>query len=193
MSTRSRETLIPVGPVVAAIGAILLIVSLFLDWYEGPPGDGLSGYTVFEFLDLLLTGLAVVMLVSLADAIGLIRSGMRSGVPLVVATVALVIVLTQVVNDPPAVAARDGNDQDIGIWLALAGAALMAAGAVLATARIAIAVEPRERGGARVVAGADDPPPAPPEPARPAAPERPRPPADEAPTVSDEPPPPPKP
>ena len=68
MSTRSRETLIPVGPVVAAIGAIMLIVSLFLDWYEGPPGDGISGFTVFEFLDLLLTGLAVVMLVSLADA-----------------------------------------------------------------------------------------------------------------------------
>ena len=187
MSTRSREALIPVGPVVAAIGAILLIVSLFLDWYEGPPGDGISGYTVFEFLDLLLTGLAVVMFVSLADAIGLIRSGMRSGVPLVVAALALVIVLTQVVNDPPAVAARDGNDQDIGIWLALAGAALMVAGAVLATARIAIAVEPRERGGARVVAGADEPAP------RPAPPERPRPPAAEAPTVSDEPPPPPKP
>ena len=191
MSTRSRETLIPVGPVVAAIGAIMLIVSLFLDWYDGPPGEGISGFTVFEFLDLLLTGLAVVMLVSLADAIGLVRSGMRSYVPLVVAALALVIVLTQVVNDPPAVAARDGNDQDIGIWLALAGAALMVAGAVLSTARIAIAVEPRERGGARVVTGSEEPSPRPAPPERP--PERPRPPADEAPTVSDEPPPPPRP
>jgi hypothetical protein len=162
------------GPLVASVGAVLLIVSLFLDWYED-----ISGFTVFEFLDLLLTGLAVVMLVSLADAIGLVRSGMRSGVPLVVAALALVIVLTQVVNDPPAVAAQDGNDQDIGIWLALGGAALMVAGAVLSTARIAIAVEPRERGGARVVTGSEEPPP--------------RPPADEAPTVSDEPPPPPRP
>ena len=77
MSARPRETLIPVGPVVATIGAILLVVSLFLDWYEGPAGGGITGFTVFEFLDLLLTGLAVVMLVWLADAIGLIRSGMR--------------------------------------------------------------------------------------------------------------------
>lgn len=187
MSTRSRETLIPVGPVVAAIGAIMLIVSLFLDWYEGPAGAGITGFTVFEFLDLLLTGLAVAMLVWLADAIGLIRSGMRPGVPLVVAALTLVIVLTQIVNDPPAVAGPRGSEQDTGIWLALAGAALMVAGAVLATARIAIAVEPRERGGARVVTGAEEPPP------RPAPPERPRPPADEAPTVSDEPPPPPRP
>ena len=111
----------------------------------------------------------------------------RWGDTLLVAALALVIVLTQVVNDPPAIAARDGNDQDIGIWLALAGAALMVAGAVLSTARIAIAVEPRERGGARVVTGAEEPPP------RPAPPERPRSPADEAPTVSDEPPPPPRP
>ena len=195
MSARPRETLIPVGPVVAAIGAILLIVSLFLDWYESPVRGGLTGFTVFEFLDLLLTGLAVVMLVWLADAIGLIRSGMRSGVPLVVAALTLVIVLTQLVNDPPAVAGPRSVPQDTGIWLALAGAALMVAGAVLATARIAIAVEPRERGGARVVTAEDDPPHrGPAEPARPAAPERPRrPPADEAPTVADEPPPPPKP
>ena len=86
MSTRPRETLIPVGPVVAALGAVLLVVSLFLDWYESPVRGGITGFTVFEFLDLLLTALAVVILVWLADAIGLIRSGMRSGVPLVVAT-----------------------------------------------------------------------------------------------------------
>jgi hypothetical protein len=196
MNTRQRETLIPVGPVVAALGAILLVVSLFLDWYESPVRGGITGFTVFEFLDLLLTALAVVILVWLADAVGLIRSGMRSGVPLVVATLALVIVLTQIVNDPPAVAGPRSTPQDTGIWLALAGAALMVAGAVLATARIAIAVEPRERGGARVVSASDDPPhtaPAePPRPrtARPAPPEPAEPPADEAPTVADEPPPP---
>ena len=43
MSTRSRETLIPVGPVVAAIGAIMLIVSLFLDWY-----GSLTAWEAFE-------------------------------------------------------------------------------------------------------------------------------------------------
>jgi hypothetical protein len=162
MSARTRETQIPIGPLVAAIGAILLIVSLFLDWYEN-----LTGFTVFEFIDLLLVGLAVVTLVSLAGAMGLIRTGLRPGLPLGVAMLALVIVLSQVVNDPPAVAGPNGREQDTGIWLAVAGAALMVAGAVLSTARIAIAVEPRERGAAPSVTRAD-----------------------EAPTVADEPPPP---
>jgi hypothetical protein len=151
MTTRPRETQVPIGPVIAAIGAIVLIVSLFLDWY-----DGLTAFTVFEFLDLLLTALALVMLMSLVDALGIVRTGMRPGVPLAVAVVALLIVLSQLVNDPPAVAGPDGRDQDIGIWLALGGSALMVAGAVLSTARIAIAVEPRER---RPRPG---PPPAPP-------------------------------
>jgi hypothetical protein len=157
----TRETQVPIGPVVAAIGATLLIVSLFLDWYEG-----LTGFTVFEFLDLLLVGLALVTLVSLVDALGVLRTQLQPAVPLAVAVLALVIVLSQVVNDPPAVAGPNGSDQDIGIWLALGGAALMFAGAVLATARVAISVEPRER--------------------RAAAPRRA--PADEAPTVADEPP-----
>ena len=39
MNARSRETQIPVGPLIAALGAVLLIVSLGLDWY-GP----LSGF-----------------------------------------------------------------------------------------------------------------------------------------------------
>jgi hypothetical protein len=74
------------------------------------------------------------------------------------------------VNDPPAVAGPNGRDQDVGIWLALGGSALMVAGAVLSAARIAISVEPRERRAAA----------ARPAPARP---------ADDAPTVADEPPP----
>jgi hypothetical protein len=158
----TRETQLPIGPLVAAIGAIMLIVSLFLDWYVD-----LTGFTVFEFLDLLLTGLAVLTLVSLAGAMGVIRQPLPPGVPLGVALLALVIVLSQLVNDPPAVAGPNGRDQDIGIWLALGGSALMVAGAVLSAARIAISVEPRDRRAA---------------PARPAG-------VDEAPTVADEPPP----
>jgi hypothetical protein len=140
MSARSRSAQIPVGPLIAAIGAILLIVSLFLDWYEG-----LSGFTVFEFLDLLLVGLALATLARLASDLGVLRTATRPGVALILAVLALVIVLSQIVNDPPAVAGPRGSDQDTGIWLALAGAALMVAGAVLSTARIAIAVEPRSR------------------------------------------------
>ena len=37
-----------------------------------------------------------------------------------------------------------GPEKDIGIWLALGGAGLMAVGAVLATTHISLAVEPRD-------------------------------------------------
>jgi hypothetical protein len=58
-------------------------------------------------------------------------------------------VLSQIINDPPAVVGT-GRDKDIGIWLALSGAALMVAGAVLGYAHISLAVEtrPREQSGA---------------------------------------------
>ena len=148
----TRETHLPIGPLIAAIGAVLLIVSLFIDWY-----DGLTGYTVFEFIDLLLTGLALAALFALASAIGAVRTPVRPGLLLGVGLLALIVVLSQVVNDPPAVAGPNGRDQATGIWLALGGAALMVAGAVLSTARIAIAVEPRDgRSAAPTVTRTDD-------------------------------------
>jgi hypothetical protein len=102
---------------------------------------------------------------------------MRSGTPLVVGVVALVIVLSQLANHPPA-----GYQDDVGtgLWLGLAGAALMLAGAILSTARIAIAVEPRRAGGAP----ARNAPPPPPASSAPPASSGP---ADQAPTVADEP------
>ena len=41
--------------------ALILIVSLFLDWYER-----LTGWTVFEIVDLVLAGLALWTIFSLA-------------------------------------------------------------------------------------------------------------------------------
>ena len=171
MNARRRETRIPVGPLVAAVGAVLLIVSLGLDWYSD-----LSGFNSFEMLDLLLVVLALVALAELVAALGLVRTPLRPGTALVVGVVALVIVLSQLVNHPPA-----GYQDDVGtgLWLGLGGAALMLAGAILSTARIALAVEPRR-------AGAAPEPPA----ATPAASSTPAPsaaPVDQAPTIADEP------
>jgi hypothetical protein len=167
MNSRPRETQIPIGPLLAAMGGVLLIVSLGLDWYED-----LSGFNSFEFLDLLLVVLALVTLAVLAAALGLLHTPLRSGTPLVVGVVALVVVLSQLINHPPA---GIGDDVETGLWLGLAGAALMLAGAILSTARIAIAVEPRARASA-----ASPPPDAP-------APAASTPPPDQAPTVADEP------
>jgi hypothetical protein len=165
MNARPRETQIPIGPLVAAVGGVLLIVSLGLDWY-GP----YSGFSSFEFLDLLLVVLALITLAVLAAALGLLHTPLRDGTPLVVGVVALLVVLSQLINHPPV---GTGRDVETGLWLGLAGAALMLAGAILSTARIAISVEPRTRAAA-------------PAPAAPAAPP-PRPPADQAPTIADEP------
>jgi hypothetical protein len=171
MSARNR-TQIPIGPLVAAVGAVLLIVSLGLDWYAD-----LSGFNSFEVLDLLLVVLALVALAELVGALGLVRTPLRSGTALVVGVVALVIVLSQLVNHPPA-----GYQDDVGtgLWLGLAGAALMLVGAILSTARIAIAVEPRRTGDAPARASA-------PPPAASSGPAASTSPADQAPTVVDEP------
>ncbi len=135
-----REHHISLGPLVAAVGGLVLLVSLFLDWYER-----VTGWTVFELADLLLAGLALGALFGLAGALGAVKVPDGPVVVLGIALLALVVVLTQIVNDPPAVAGSGGPDKDIGIWLALGGAGLMTVGAVLATTHISLAVEARER------------------------------------------------
>jgi hypothetical protein len=167
-----RQRQLALGPLVAAVGAVLLIVSLFLDWYEG-----ITGFTVFEFIDLLLVLLAVATIASLAGGAGLFEPAPPPAVSLGVALFTIFVVLTQIINDPPTVVLTE-RDQDIGIWLALSGSALMVAGAVLGYASISLAFEPRQRAGANERGGDRDvtsvsPPPAPdkpePEPGRPVA------------------------
>jgi hypothetical protein len=125
------------GPMVASVGAVLLIVSLFLDWY-----DEITGFTVFEFLDLLLVLLALATIASLAGGLGLVRQAPSPEVSLAVAIFTVLVVASQVINDPPAVAGG-GADRDVGIWLALGGSGLMVIGAVLGYARISLAVDKR--------------------------------------------------
>ena len=127
------------GPLVASVGAVLLIVSLFLDWYEQ-----ISGFTVFEFLDLLLVLLALATIASLTDSLGVsVGPKPTRGVSLAVAIFTVYVVASQVINDPPAVAGSAVADKDVGIWLALGGSVLMVIGAGLAYARISLAVDKR--------------------------------------------------
>ena len=121
MNARPRETHTDQALIAGGVGGVLLIVSLGLDWY----GE-LSGFNSFEFLDLLLVLLALVTLAVLAAELGLLHTPLRSGTPLVLGVVALVVVLSQLINHPPA---GIGDDVETGLWLGLAGAALMLAGA----------------------------------------------------------------
>jgi hypothetical protein len=130
---------LPVGPLIATVGAVMLLVSLFLNWYED-----ISGFTVFEFLDLLLVLLALATIASLVGGLGLFKPAPSPAVSLAVAIFTVFVVASQLVNDPPAVAGSSAN-QDLGIWLALGGAGLMVVGAVLAYARISLSVEARDR------------------------------------------------
>jgi hypothetical protein len=144
MSSRPGPIQVPVGPLIGALGGVILLVSLFLDWY-----DGLTGFTVFEFVDIVLVVCAVLIIVQLAGGMGLLSPPLSPGLSLVVSLFAIVVVFTQIVNDPPAVAGANGRDQAVGIWLAAGGAALMVLGAVLATAHLSLAVEPRDHAAER--------------------------------------------
>src|SRR4051812_23253511 len=103
------------GPLLVTLGALLLLVSLFLTWYTGE----LTAWEAFEVWDLVLAALA---LASIAAAIGLLSPEValvdRRWLPATVLA-AVVIVAVQIVDPPPAAA---GQDPDLGIWLALAGA-----------------------------------------------------------------------
>ena len=123
------------GPVLAALGAVLILVSLFLPWFD--PGG--SAWTVFELIDLVLAGLALAALVAAVERVG-VRKLPAVPVPLWVAgVVVFVLVGSQLLNHPPAAI---GSSVDTGAWLALGGAALMLVGGLLSWARIRFVLRP---------------------------------------------------
>jgi peptidoglycan/LPS O-acetylase OafA/YrhL len=126
------------GEVFAVLGATLLLVSLFLDWYE----PGLSAWTVFEIVDLTLAAIAVGTLVGTVSGWfwrPLSIGGERALTFLAIG--AFIIVAASLIDPPPA--ASDG-DPEVGAWLALAGTALMVAGALMRDMRLSIVIAPRE-------------------------------------------------
>ncbi len=135
------ERRIPLGPLVGTLGAALLAVSLFLDWW-----DGVTAFTGFEVLDLVLLALAAATALALVGETGLgVPRSPVSGRALPLAAVALLIVLSQLVNDPPLVLGGAGPSHATGIWLALGGAVLMTVGALVTGSRISLAVDVRRR------------------------------------------------
>jgi hypothetical protein len=131
------------GPLLVALGALLLLVSLFLTWFTGD----ISAWEAFEVWDIVLFVLA---LGSIAAGIGLTTQDVdlvdRRFLPVAVGAVA-VIVASQIIDPPPAAA---GQDPDTGAWLALGGALVMCVGAVLTFGRVHLAFtveghDPRRR------------------------------------------------
>ena len=135
------------GPVLVMLGALLLLVSLFLSWFTGE----ITAWEGFEVWDLVLFVLA---LGAIAGGLGLASQDVdavdRRYLPAAVVAVA-VIVASQIIDPPPAAA---GQDPDTGAWLALGAALVMCAGAVLTFGRVRLAftVEDREPERRRVAA-----------------------------------------
>jgi peptidoglycan/LPS O-acetylase OafA/YrhL len=132
---------IEVGPVLVGIGAILLLVSVFLDWFT----PAVTGWDAFEVLDLALVGAALTALVAAAGVLVPNNAAIERRWLSVVAVLVLVIVVSQILDPPPGV---DG-DPDSGAWLALAAAIVLSAGAALSLGRISFALTVQERGDSR--------------------------------------------
>ncbi len=129
-----------IGPVLLALGALLLLVSLFLDWY-GP----LTAWNAFEVTDVLLAALAIAALVA---AVGLLAPELeyveQRFLPWI-AGATFVLVVAELLDPPPA--AAGGLELRTGAWLALASAVVMVIGTVLSLGRVSlnVAVEGRDR------------------------------------------------
>lgn len=137
---------IDLGRAVLFTGSALLLISLFTDWYD-LGGIGVTGWQVFETLDLVLAALAV------AGMVAAVRPDVTPPwAAAVVPGVAVFIVFVQLIDNPPA--AGDANPA-AGAWIALAGAFLMAAGFALSLAAISVTVQIRERDVRRRVAAVD--------------------------------------
>lgn len=117
------------GELLAAAGAILVIVSLFERWYEGPSGE-LDAWDTFGPAMLLL-------LLATAAAIGLVLSTIAErsvAVPVALAVWSVLLGLIAVIAAVVRVAERPQHATHvcIGAWLALAGAVAILVGAWLA-------------------------------------------------------------
>jgi hypothetical protein len=135
------------GRILIALGAVALLISLFLDWYESGGFDDFaaSAWTVFEIVDLLLALLAVgAILAVLAPALPATSSVAVPGWALTAAGPAAFVLVVIALIDPPPFA--QGAELDSGAWIAFAAAAVMTVGALLAVARISLVISVRERG-----------------------------------------------
>jgi hypothetical protein len=121
--------------VLAVTGAVLMAASPFPDWYHLDTGDSrfqLSGWDVFEIVDVLLVGAAVATLVIVARGSRLPAVG--ASLSLLVLGIAMAaIVAIQLIDKPPLIAFGGfAISLQIGAWIALTGALLvLVAGAVI--------------------------------------------------------------
>jgi hypothetical protein len=161
---------IDLGEALAALGALLVLVALFLEWFAGG-GVSASAWEAFESLDLVMALIALAVLAAVAGAFEWL--GARTLAPL--GALLLVIVAVQLVEPPPGFGSADLG---AGAWLALAGAGLVLVGGALRVASVSVTVSIGGKDARRRVDAVDrrqggTPAPPPPVPPPPVAPDEP--------------------
>jgi hypothetical protein len=136
-----------IGPILAAAGALVLLVSLFLDWY-GP----VTAWGAFEIADILLAALAVGALIAAAGILAPELSYVEGRWLPALAVAATVLVAAELISPPGAVGAAE---LQTGAWLALAAALVTLVGALLSIGKVSFSVAVEGRETKRRVAAVD--------------------------------------
>jgi hypothetical protein len=110
----------------ALAGGVLLVVSLFVSWYD----PGVDAWTAFEVFDLVLAAAGAYGAVLGASIFTGERWPVPGRGPLLIGGAAFVIVVLQLLQPPPAV---HGADLRTGAWLGLVASAMLLAAGWLAT------------------------------------------------------------
>ncbi|HEV2812869.1 MAG TPA: hypothetical protein VGW10_06410 [Solirubrobacteraceae bacterium] len=148
---------IDAGEVLAAVGGVLVLVALFLDWFEG-----FSGWEAFEALDLVIAVLALVAVLAAVASVAGWSSGPSARVLPWVGAALVAVIAVQLIEPPPVFAVGD-PERETGAWLALTGAALVLLGGLLRAASISVTVSVGGRDVRRRVPAVDRRPEAAPE------------------------------
>jgi hypothetical protein len=136
------------GPLLVALGAVLLIVSLFLEWY-----GHLSAWQAFEVVDVLLAALGVMaFFAALGAFVPDLAYVERRWVPAIVLAVA-VLIAAEIINPPPAASTLHAAT---GAWIGFGAAIVMLLGAVLSLGRVSVSVQVAERRPPQRVAAVDE-------------------------------------
>lgn len=116
------------GQMVAGLGGVVLIISLFLSW-----GEGISAFDAFSGMDIIMLIIGIV-------AVGwAVSSGMNMTLPI---TAMMVGILGVVVFGFTLGTDLELDDADIGAWLALASSIAIAWGGLAGGRRPAAVASP---------------------------------------------------
>lgn len=134
---------IDAGDALAGLGAVLVLIALFLDWFGGA-----SAWEAFELLDLVLALLALAVIAAVVAAPD---SSQRTLAPL--GALLLLFVVVQLLEPPPVFS--ESADLGTGAWMALAGSFLVLAGGLMRIARVSVSLEVGRRDARPRVAAVD--------------------------------------